>query len=151
MSQKLSKENALGILKSRKVLGQGSGYQVPARVTSVNTIPTDDGKSKIIVNLNLMTQYQMGEAKRLFGEGQYDAACNKHMSVNLLPTSKFIPLAGTDVMCTIGTYENKENITVQEVSRINPMPIGQTSTFSWEDEEETEAEETVEEAVTGKK
>lgn len=149
---KLSKEDALGILKSRQQLQAGSGFQVQGRVTTVNDYVTNNGKAIKIVNLNLITSYQAGEAKRLFLEGNYDAACNKHLSINLLATSNFIPMNGQDVMCTIGTYENKEGIQVQEVKRINPMPVASTSSFSFDEETvEDTAEETIEEAIAGKK
>lgn len=149
---KLSKEDAQGILKSRSRIPSGSGYTVTGNVTSVNQITNDAGKVINIVNLNLITAYGAGEAKALFLAGKYDDACNKHMSINLLTTASFTPIKGQDVMCTIGTYNNKDGVAVQTVKRVNPLPVAQTTQFSFDEEEEVvEAEETVEEAVTAKK
>ena len=121
-------------------------------VVSVAEITDDNGRDKVIINLNLSTGYQLDNAFVALDKKDVQGALNSNMSCSyLLPTSKFIPSKGEIVDVIVTQAPRKDGGTFAKATAVVEMrAIAATSrkqrTIGTADTVEATAEE-----VLGKK
>jgi len=150
-NQVLTAENAIQILNSRKKVTEvGKNYVL--KVTSVTRyFQPEDGDPRHIVNLNGMTSYHIGEAKKALKEGDFDASTNFNISASRRPGIDYTPQKGQLVNVVMEEYENKEGIKALGVASITALDTAVSSNIDFsnflEEEEETAAPAKEEKAI----
>lgn len=131
----LDKKSAVQILNSRKLVT--SVGKVTLKATSIQPFQRADGTLVMIVNFNGMTAYQLGKAKELFSQGDYDGACNLNISASQLQ-GRFVPSKGETVDVEITEIDNKDGVKILVVDSIIPRVAvtAPSVKFSFDDEEE---------------
>lgn len=136
----ITKENAIQIINSRKLLPEPGKYTV--KVTNVTPFQRPDSEILInIVNYAAMTPWQLGEAKRLFKEGDYQECTNQNLSSSQRIGMDYTPMKGeiVDIVIDIVPTKNRPEGALLVIG-VQPLRNKQASIirFGLDDMEDTE-------------
>lgn len=127
----ITKKEATSYLKSRKILETPGKYMV--KVTRANHFVDNSGIAKTIVNINAMSPYHASEARRLFADGEYQAATNQNYTFNVLDSSSRSVANGEMVYVTLEPYTTKAGDKTLVVSSWSEVPVKEaTRSFDFE-------------------
>lgn len=118
----MEKENAIQILNSRKLLTKPGKFQV--KVTNITPFERPgSGLLTNIVSYAAMTPFQLGEARRLFSEGDYQGATNQHLASSQRMGLDFTPTKGDLVNIVLDYIPTKGDPTVKALLVVNCSAI----------------------------
>lgn len=132
---KLTKENAIAILSSRKAVLEPGKYS--AKVTNVHF---HDKSGNYILNLDLMTAYGREKAMTALKAGDFDAATNSNLTANVRPGKDYLPAKNETINVIVDYITNKQNeqaLLVTGHSEMKASTAGKFD-FSFEDEPATD-------------
>ena len=115
ISTEMTKERALQILNSRKLVNGPGKYQV--KVTSVHPY---DGKH--IVNISAMNMYQAKLAKADYASGEFQKACNSNLSVSVFE-NQTPPTKGSIIEVFIDSVQTKSGDVALLVTSWNELKV----------------------------
>lgn len=130
----LDKKSAIQILNSRVLISTVGKFTV--KVTGTQPFMREDGTAVTIINFAAMTQYQLGESKKAFAAGDYDAAANFNLSSSQL-SGRYVPAKGEIVDVEISEIENKQGVNILVVDSIVPRQAIKAARISFSDEDDT--------------
>lgn len=136
-----TKEQALSILNSRKVIRKNGKYQV--KVTSVHSF-----EDKYIVNVAAMNLYGANKAKELLTSEEYQEACNTNLSFNVFEGQES-PLKGEFINIMVDDVKLKDGSTGKLIVGWSPIAVSEAETFSFDDVEESSDVDTTVEQTAG--
>lgn len=137
---KLDLQAVKNIISSRKLVDKPMTYS--GKVTSVTARVDDEGRPFWIVNLNMMTQYQLTEALKLAKAGDFDAATNQAISTRVR-IGQYLPNKGETIKVVIDTVTTKKGITglfvtsISEITAVSGANIDFGAMFDEKPVEET--------------
>jgi len=136
-SNELTKEQVKQIIESRKIVTEPGQYQ--AKVTNVTLYTREDDTLVQINNFDLMTPWNLSEAKRLYKEGEYTEAASQKLSNNSRVGTDFCPKKGdiVNVVLDIIATKNQPN-GVLLIKAIMPLETKKASAVSFGFDDETE-------------
>jgi hypothetical protein len=123
----ISKESALNIIKSRKVVNAPGLYK-NVKVTQINAVSLMNSTARTalearnvthIANFNLATNYQVLQSLTAFKSGDYNAAVNQQMSSSIRK-SDYCPSKSEYVDVQVGEIVNKDGETILVIQSIMP-------------------------------
>ena len=115
MNTEMTKERALQILNSRKLVNSTGKYQV--KVTSVHQY-----EDKHIVNVSAMNMYQANQAKVDFAAGEYQKACNSNLSITVF-SNQTPPTKGSIIEAFVDNVKTKSNEVALLVTSWNELAV----------------------------
>ena len=153
----ITKEFALGVLKSRRILT--TGIEENLTVNNVSTFNPKtglqwtypSGDAYAIVNVNAFTEYGKSQAVQAFREGNYESSIARTASYNvpLEKAHEFVKGMRVDAFCEHRL--NKDNIEIVVIASLSPSVANKEVRFSADllEAEPSKATATADEAFGG--
>lgn len=116
----MKKENAINILKSRKMISKEGKYTL--KVTSVTPFhrSNEQGSDQVaIANFNGMAPYHVEAAQTLFAQGDYQEAVNQNLSASIRETD-YLPSKGEVVDVIVEQITTNNGVTGLFVTSVIP-------------------------------
>ena len=133
----MQQENALRILKSRKVITKAGKYQL--KVTSdPNWYQPEEGDGYHIANVQAMNVQGASKAKAEFGAGNFDEACNKTGLSTRIYDGRYLPSKGELVNVVVDEVELRDGSKELRIISLTELPTQSASNFSLESDDSEE-------------
>lgn len=108
MNNEVTEESCIQIINSRRIATEPGKYQV--KVTNVTPYERPEEQGGLLTQINnydLMTPYNLQEAKRLFNEGDYTGAASQKLSSSSRIGIDYCPMKGEIVEVVLDIIETK--------------------------------------------
>ena len=131
----MDKARAQKILESRKMISEPNKYRLTVSTCQDFFQTRGEGENQVqvvaIANFKAMTPYHAEQALKLFGEGEYQKACNQNLSLSILDNG-YKPESGEQVDAIVERITNKDGEPILVVSSIIPVKaVTELKSFSF--------------------
>lgn len=139
----MEKSTAKQIIASRSLIAKEGKYRV--KVTNVTPYHRDLGNGiaqVAIANFNAMSNYHLEAAKTLFGQGDYQEACNQNLSMSIRKND-YQPTKGEIVDIVVSEITTKNDVTGLFVISMSPVAASTAAKIDMGAFDELDTEERV--------